>query len=299
MYNRINPSKGRYSFMTKKKMAFVTDSTVCLTDELKNHPDVYIVPIVIISNGQELEDGIDLSSDELYSIIRNEKEVPKTSQPNVGKFIGLYEKLKDEYEGAIAIHVSSKLSGTLSSSSTAKEQVDFDVEIIDSYTLSHGITDLIEKGLKLSGQDMDRLEVAQKLREEAKHSRNLIVLGSLEQLYKGGRMSGVEFLLGNFLKIKPILSINTDGELGLLERIRSEKKALNRIIELVKQACEENSVSKLGIMHANAMERAKELRQKLQETVPNLETVIGDISSSLAVHAGEDSLAVFWSQGKL
>lgn len=82
--------------MPKKKIAFVTDSTVYLTEELQAHPDVYVVPIVIITDGQELEDGIELSSDQLYSIIRNEKEVPKTSQPNVAKFINLYEKLKEE-----------------------------------------------------------------------------------------------------------------------------------------------------------------------------------------------------------
>src|SRR5690554_5717511 len=113
--------------MKKKKVAFVTDSTVYLSDKLKNHPDVYVVPIVVISDGKEYEDGIDLTSDELYNIIRNNKNVPKTSQPSVGRFVQLYEKLKEEYDQAIAIHVSNKLSGTIASSKAGSEQAEFPV----------------------------------------------------------------------------------------------------------------------------------------------------------------------------
>lgn len=282
--------------MSKKKVAFVTDSTVFLTEELRNHADIYVVPIVVIADGQELEDGKDLKSEKLYHLIRTGKEVPKTSQPNVAKFSALYEKLKEEYESAIAIHVSGKLSGTISSSSAAKDQVGFHVEIVDSNSLSFTITELIETGLELAEQGVEVSEIAAQLRKKAKHHRNLIILGSLEQLYKGGRMSGAQFLLGNFLKIKPILSISTDGELKLLERIRSEKKAFNRIVELVKQAYHEHQIKQIGIMHGNAIEKAMNLKERFKLEIPALQTVIGDISSSLAVHAGEGSIAVFWNE---
>ena len=89
----------------------------------------------------------------------------------------------------------------------AKEQVGFNVEIIDSYSLSFTITELLEKGLELADEDLDAQQIATILREEAKHSKNLILLGSLEQLQKGGRMSGAAFLVGNFLKIKPIFPL--------------------------------------------------------------------------------------------
>lgn len=284
--------------MEKKKIAFVTDSTAFLTEELLAHPDVYVVPIVVISEENEYEDGVNLSSDTLYDIIRNNKEIPKTSQPSVGKFLALYEKLKKEYDHAIAIHVSSKLSGTISSSTAAKEQANFDVEVIDSYSLSYSIATLIEKGLELVKQDVPVSLIAKELREEANHARNLILLGSLDQLYKGGRMSGAQFLLGNLLKIKPILAINSDGELGLLERVRSEKKATSRIVALLKKSCIENKVKQVGIMHGNAIGKAKELKQIIGEEIPGLEIIIGDISSSLAVHAGEGTVAIFWQLEK-
>lgn len=198
--------------MTTKKIAFVTDSTVFLPEQLRAHPDVYIVPMIVISEGIEYDD-VNLTSDKLYDIIRHEKEIPKTSQPNSNKFQELYEQLKENYDQAIAIHVSSKLSGTLSSSDAGKNQANFIVEIIDSYSLSYGITDLLIEGLELAEQGVNVHMIASRLRERASHGRNLILLGSLEQLYKGGRMSGTQFLLGNLLKIKPILSITSTGEL--------------------------------------------------------------------------------------
>jgi DegV family protein with EDD domain len=279
-----------------RKIAFVTDSTVYLTEELREHPDVYIVPIVVISEGREYEDGVDLSSDELYEMIRNNKEVPKTSQPSIGKFAELYEKLKEDYDSAIAIHVSSKLSGTISSSTAGKDQVGFDVEVIDSLSLSYGISELINKALKLVEQDIDVKEIASILKEQVTKSKNLILLGKLEQLYKGGRMSGAQFLLGNLLQIKPILSINHDGELGLFDRVRSEKKATNKILELIRQSCVEHNVRQIGIMHGNSLEKTLELKQKIEEAIPGVDIIVGEISSSLAVHAGEGTLAIFWHE---
>ncbi|RSK26125.1 DegV family protein [Bacillus sp. HMF5848] len=284
--------------MAKGKIAFITDSTAYLTDELRNHPDVYIVPMIIISEGEQYEDGVDLSADELYDIIRKNKEVPKTSQPSVGKFVELYEMLKSDYDQAIAIHVSHKLSGTISSSAAAKEQVGFDVEIVDARSLSFTITELLTKGLQLVEKNLDVSKIANELRNQVTTSKNLILLGKLDQLYKGGRMSGAQFLLGNLLQIKPILSINNEGELELYERVRSEKKATAKIVELIKQSSESTSVKQVGIMHGNELQKALELKDMIKETLPQLNIVIGEISSSLAVHAGEGSLAVFWHEEK-
>ncbi|MRH41334.1 DegV family EDD domain-containing protein [Aquibacillus halophilus] len=282
--------------MTNKKIAFVTDSTAYLTDELRNHPDVYVVPIVVISENKEYEDGVDLSSEQLYDIIRNNKEVPKTSQPSVGKFEDLYQQLKKNYDHAIAIHVSNKLSGTIASSSAGKDHVDFDVEVIDSYSISYGMSELIYKGLSLVEQDVDVKEIANQIRERVTKSRNLILLGSLDQLYKGGRMSGAQFLVGNVLQIKPILVLNSEGELGVLERIRSEKKATNKVVKLFKQSCDEKSVKKVGIMHGNVLEKAMELKQRIEKEIPDIDIVVGEISSSIAVHAGEGTVALFWNE---
>jgi DegV family protein with EDD domain len=279
----------------KKKIAWVTDSTAYVTDELKNHPDVYVVPLGIMFEDQAFEDGVDLSTDELYERIRTNKEVPKTSQPSSGRFAELFDKLKVEYESAIAVHVSSKLSGTLSSCKTGAEMADFHVETVDSKSMSYAITYLIQFGMQMNEKGMDLNDIAETLRTEADLSDNYILLGNLDQFYKGGRMSGTSYLLGSILKIKPIIRINRNGEFELFEKVRSEKKAVARMIELLKHSYHNNQITNVQIMHGNVRDRAEELANEVRITLPKLEIFIGEISSTIAAHAGEGTVAILWN----
>ncbi|WP_059170618.1 DegV family protein [Bacillus sp. FJAT-27445] len=280
--------------MKKKKLAWVTDSTAFLTEGLKSNPDVYVVPLEIIFGSEAFEDGIGLDTEQLYQRINNEKTVPKTSQPSPGKFAQLFEKLKEEYEGAIAVHVSSKLSGTLSSCIAGARLAGFPVEAIDSKSMSYAITALIEKGIELDSSGLGAADIAAVLAEEANNSQNYILLGSLEQFFKGGRMSGTQYLLGSILKIKPIIRINGNGEFELFEKVRSEKKASARLVELFGDVFNENRVEEVWIMHGNVPERAREMETLLKAAYPGLKTSIGEISSTIAVHAGEGTVAIIW-----
>jgi DegV family protein with EDD domain len=280
--------------MSKKKIAWVTDSTAFITKELRENPDVYIMPLVIIFSGKSYEDGIDLTTEELYEKINNAKEVPKTSQPSVGKFAELYEKLKTEYEQVIAVHVSGELSGTVESSRAGMEMADFDGEIIDSKSMSYSITTLLYKGMELAKGTGNHKEIAAKLREEALNSEKYILLGSLDQFHKGGRMSKTQFLLGNLLQIKPIITIKTTGHFDLFQKVRSEKKAVIRLLELLASAREKHTVTEVQIMHGNVLDKSLELKAKIEVKFPDIGVVVGEISSTIAAHAGEGTVALIW-----
>lgn len=280
--------------MSKKKIAWITDSTAFITEELRNHPDVFVMPLEIIFGTDAYEDGVDLTTDELYAKIRGQKAIPKTSQPASGKFSAMFEKLKEDYEGGIAIHVSSKLSGTLSSSRTGAEMAGFPIETVDSKSMSYAITTLLNKGIQMAADGLNKEPIAEVLRQEADNSKNYILLGNLEQFYKGGRMSGTQFLLGSILKIKPIIRINSNGEFELFEKVRSEKKAVSRLIELFKEDYENYTINEIQIMHGNVLDKAKSLESDLKEAFPGINVVIGEISSTIAVHAGEGTVAVIW-----
>jgi DegV family protein with EDD domain len=279
----------------KKKIAWVTDSTAYVTDELKNHPDVYVVPLGIMFGDNAFEDGVDLSTDELYERIRKNKEVPKTSQPSSGRFAELFEKLKEEYEGAIAVHVSSKLSGTLSSCIAGAEMTNFPIETVDSKSMSYAITYLIQLGIQMNEKGIELTEIAETLRDEADLSDNYILLGNLDQFYKGGRMSGTSYLLGSILKIKPIIRINRNGEFELFEKVRSEKKAVARMIELLKDSYHNYQITNIQIMHGNVRDKAEELANEVRAVFPKLDIFIGEISSTIAAHAGEGTVAILWN----
>lgn len=281
--------------LTTKRIAWITDSTAYIPEKLQNHPDVYCVPLNIHFGEQEYIDGIDVSAKELYHKIKTTKEFPKSSQPSIGKFTSLYEKLSEDYDEAIAIHVSSKLSGTLASSQGGAEISNFPVTIIDSLALSYGITGLIDKGMEMQKVGASVQEIKSKLHSMASTFKNYILIGKLDQLYKGGRMGAAQYYLGSLLKIKPIVQISTDGELHPIDKVRSEKRAMQYLVKKAVKA-HQNGVKKIYIMHGNVLSQAQDLSTLITKEAPSLQLEIGDISSVLAVHAGEGTLAITWYQ---
>lgn len=280
--------------MTEKKIAWITDSTAFITQELKNHPDVYVIPLSITFGNETFEDGIDLNTEQLYSRISSLKEIPKTSQPSAGRFAELFEQLKETYDSAIAVHVSSKLSGTMNSCLAGAELAGFPIEAVDSKSMSYAITTLMQKGMGLTEKGHSAKEIAEILQHEATKSENFILLGSLEQFYKGGRMSGTAYLLGSLLKIKPIIQINSNGEFELFDKVRSEKKAIKRMLDLLGESYKKHSISQVQIMHGNVYDKAKELSAEITGLFPKLDIFIGEISSTIAAHAGEGTIATIW-----
>lgn len=279
--------------LTKKPLAWITDSAAYIPDKLKNHPDFFSVPLTIHFGETQYADSVDLTSSELYEKIKTAKEFPKSSQPSAGEFAKQYEVLADQYDEAIAIHLSSKMSGTLESSKGGSEISGFPVTFIDSLSLSYGQTGLIDHGMTMQENGATVSEIKEELNRMVGKCKSYILMGNLDQLYKGGRMSAAQFYLGSLLKIKPIVQISAEGELKPIDKVRSEKKALQYLVNKAAEAYK-SGIEKIYIMQGNVLEQAKHLKQLISEQVPNLEVEIGEVSTVLAVHAGEGTLAVIW-----
>jgi len=292
LMDRENEKRGK---QVAKKIAWVTDSTALITEEMKQNPDLFVLPLSIHFGQKTFADGIDLTPDQLYAKINATRELPSTSQPAVGLFVALYERLKAEgYAGAVAVHLSSKLSGTLNASRLAAETAGFPVEMVDSKAMSYPITALVLEGMALADEGISLEAIAAHLRERADQIENYILLGSLEQFYKGGQMSGAQYLLGNILQVKPIIRINRAGEFEVFEKVRTERRAVNRIMGLFDQAMNQATVSSVQILHGNVAEKAEAWKRTLQDKYPQLSIITGMISSTIGVHAGEGTIALTW-----
>ncbi|TWT27569.1 DegV family protein [Planomicrobium sp. CPCC 101110] len=278
----------------KKPFAWILDSTAYVTEEFKAHPDVYVVPLNLHFGLEEFVDGVDLSNEQLYQRIKAAPEFPKTSQPSAGRFAELYEKLKEEYECGIAIHASAKLSGTIASSVSGAQMSNFKLYAVDSMALSYGLSGLLERGFELAKQGLEAEAIALKLEAETKNFRNYILIGNLTQLYKGGRMSGAQYYIGSLLQVKPIVQLTPEGELAPIDKVRSHKKAVQYLLNHAKKDHEEHGVNTFQVIHANIPAEAESLKQEVLKIAPEADILIGDISSSLAVHAGEGTLALMW-----
>ena len=282
--------------MTLVRTAWVTDSTAYLDNELRNHPDLYTIPLTVLLDGVEYSDGIDLTPKELFGRLKELKNPPLTSQPSVGSFQSLFEQLSNEYDQIVTVLISGKLSGTVSSSKQAASLVGIPVTIFDSHILTYPMSALIKKGMELvkAGQSIESM--IEKLEQIRDTCETYVLVGSLEQLHRGGRMTGLQFFLGSMLKVKPIISIN-DGALSVKEKVRGEKKAKEKIFDYFRLAYEQNQFKEVYLLYGLHDEQAKAWQLELQEEYPEVKIIKCPLGAVIGVHAGENTIGISWFNG--
>jgi DegV family protein with EDD domain len=275
------------------RIAWITDSTSCITQEEAKELGIHIIPVSVIMEDKIYKDGIDITPDEFYAKLENVSELPKTSQPTVGEFSDFYEVLKHNYDCGIAIHVSEKFSGTINGSRLGAEMADFPVHIVDSKILSESMKQLLLKGKKLEEEGREAEDIAAMLRETADHVKGYVCIGSLEQLRKGGRLSGASFLVGNLLQIKPILTFD-DGSLVPFEKIRTLKKAESRVLALFEEAAQNKGAYGVSVVYSGSSEKAEDWLHLLKEKYPHITFNLGQLSPAIGVHVGAGTLGLLW-----
>ena len=143
------------------KTAIVTDSTAYLSDEIKNHPDLYIIPIPVILDGKIYNEGIDIEANDYYDLLNNSKEFPTTSQPSIGEVLELFQELANKgYERAISIHLSSGISGFVNNLMAMAPGIEgIDVRPFDSKITSMPMGYMVKTALEMveAGQDIDAI----------------------------------------------------------------------------------------------------------------------------------------------
>ena len=192
------------------------------------------VPITItIGNEIFLDDG-EISKDIFYKMTQESEEFPKTAQPSPQEFLDIFEKVKKDRDVLICVLLSSALSGTVQSATLAKSMVDYeDIYIVDSLTATYAIKVLVDYGMKLREEGKNAKEIVEALEKVKSKVKIYAVLDTLENLYRGGRLSKLEAGIGNLAKIKPLITITEDGKIGVKAKSIGKKKALNDITKLI------------------------------------------------------------------
>ncbi|MFC2059081.1 DegV family protein [Chloroflexota bacterium] len=284
-----------------KKIVVVTDSVACLPKELTGKYAIEIVPITLIVNGQSYRDRIDMTPQELYDHLLRDKSLPTTSAPSPWEILQVYRKIGAEAAGIVFITVSSKLSLTFDSARQAKlmaekEITGIAINVVDSETAAgaQGFVALAAARAAASGGDLTAVtEAAQSMKPRA----NLVaVLDTLYYLAKGGRIMRPVAWMGSLLKIKPILDV-AHGEVNLLEKSRTSPRAVQRLVEIMKERTQEKPVH-VNIMHANAPEEAEKLKSQVMAGFDCVELFITEFTPVMGIHCGPGVLALaFYVEG--
>ena len=276
------------------KIAVITDTDSSLPVELANQNGIRQVPITIHFEDSSYTTGVDIDDRLLFEIIDRQKKLPTTSAPSPRAFTSAYEAAFQEgADSILCICVSSKISATYNSAVTAAEMYpDRDISVIDSQNLSMGQGFMVLAAAEAVSRGATKDEAISLALAPGERTHLFAVLATVKYLAMSGRVGKLAAGMADTLNIKPILTMQ-DGKLELLERIRTRKKAVERILELTCASANGKAIQRVAFMHVSNLKEAQELQGQLCNLLPCPSSVImTEFSPGLSVHAGSGVVGV-------
>ncbi len=267
----------------------VTDSIADIPASFVNELGITVVPCNVHFGTETFQDGINLSNEEFYARLRTSPILPTTSQPSVGIFEETYRRLLLEADSIVSIHIPARVSGTFNSAATAAQAVsETRIVVIDSTQIAMALGWIVIRAAQAARAGCSLDEVVAVVRDVIPRARLLAFLDTLEYAHRGGRIGKGAALMGTLLRVKPIVQF-LNSELLPVENVRTQRRALERLIELVKEYC---PLEEMAVIHADVPELAKEVRAMLGTIGPLERTPITEVGPVLGAHAGPGAVGV-------
>ena len=275
------------------KLAVITDSSAFLPDSLRGNDHLFVLDIPVVIAGETYVEGKNLTASEFYEKMAAADDLPKTSQPSVAELEDTLTRLASEdYTHVLGLFLSSGISGFYQNIQYLKDEFpDLKIAFPDSKITSAPLGFMVENALTWVAEGQDFEEILLKIQRQIDGTSAFIMVDNLNHLVKGGRLSNGAAILGNLLSIKPILYFNDAGVIEVFEKIRTEKKAIKRLIEVVEEKTASASYQ-IIVIHGNAEEKAESLRQQLIEAGIADDIPLATFGSVIGTHLGEGSIAL-------
>lgn len=271
----------------------LTDSTCDIPKDLLQKYGIIELPLTVHFGGKEYRDRVDITPEQFFQKLADSDELPTTSQVSPSVFADYYKRELDKGNDIISIHISSGLSGTYQSAVLAKQTLGDDsrISIVDSRTGSLALGFVVLKAAQLLAEGMSKEELLEKLENYKSRVKLFIVVDTLKYLRKGGRLSGSQAMLGSMFNIKPVLTVK-DGKVELIDKVRGEKKALKRLVELVEEAGGVTQGGIIGVANAQNPEKAEKLKKMIIEEFGDVKFIESSVGSVVATHAGPGAYGI-------
>lgn len=272
-------------------VAVVTDSTADLPADLAEVLGLRVVPMSVAFGSESYISRITITDEAFYERLGQSDALPTTSQPAPAWFEEAYGDAHDEGASAVvSLHVSGELSGTVQTARALAEATPLPVHVVDSQQVGGGLALQVlaaHHAATAGGSVDDVLAAARGVRDR---SLSLLVVDTLDYLKRGGRVTGAQALVGNVLRVKPLLH-TVDGRLEVRERTRTWSRALDRLAELVAELLD-GDPGHVMVTHALASDRAAQLWDAIEaraDVEERLEAVMGPV---IGTHTGPGALSV-------
>ena len=270
----------------------VADTTSGLPPELTTRLGIPMIPQQVIFGEETFQDDTELTTAEFLRKLKQSPKLPKTAAPLHTLYNPIFSAAVKTGETVIVIAPTEKMSGTVRSAETARQEFPgADIRIIDTLTVAGCLGSLVlaAHDMVKNGRTADEIEIA--IRALIPRSRTYFVVDTLEYLQKGGRIGTARALLGELLQVKPILQIK-EGQAASFEQERTKKRAVARLIELVCEQVAGNPNPRLSVMHIDAQEEGDSMRAEFSSRLNIPEIPLYLLPPAIVVHAGPKALAV-------
>ncbi|HEY3290386.1 MAG TPA: DegV family protein [Anaerolineae bacterium] len=270
----------------------ITDTTAGLAADTVKRYDIPVIPQIIHFDNDSFLEGIDIDNAGFMQRLKTAHHLPKTAAPPPELFTQQFQKLIATSDSVICIHPTSELSGTVRSALAAKAEFpNADIRIIDTRVIGSPMATMVTLAAEWAASGTSADEIESRIRAMIPRCHVYFLVATLDFLARGGRIGGASALLGGMLQIKPILVLH-DGKIDLLERERTQKHAVQRLMELTTQHIARGNDGYLSIMHAAVPDQARELAVELCKRLGIKEAPILDVPPAIVVHGGPGILGV-------
>lgn len=271
----------------------VTDSTADLSAETRAAYNIEMVPLTVHFGPESFLDFVEMDADGFWAKLQSSPHHPKTAQPSPGDFLKVYKELHEAGHEIVSIHISGKLSGTLSSGHGAAQMLpEAAIHFVDTRSVSMGVGLIAIEAARMASAGKSAAEIVAWAKQAADRVSAFFTLDSLEFLHKNGRVGKAQALLGGLLGIKPILQIDKEGQVAPADKVRGRSKVLPRTLELMQERVPAGRRIRLSMLHARAPQEAQEWLKSVQSIYTVEEHWIAEIGPVIATNGGPGTLGV-------
>jgi DegV family protein with EDD domain len=283
-------------------VAVVTDTTHYMPRELVERLAIHQVSLYVTFEGETRREADITDLGDFYRRLSASSEMPSTSQPSVGDFLAVYEPILERGEDIVSIHISGGISGTSATAEQARAQLvergtaPERIVVLDSATACAGLGMLAMAAASAASAGASAAEAAEAAQAMRRDVKVWFAVDTLEFLRRGGRVGGAQAWLGSTLKIKPILSI--ESEILPVERVRTSRRAFERLLEYL-QSRRDEGCDVFFIQHVHAAETAERLVGRGREIYGGEPEFVSEIGPVIGAHVGPGLLGVSGARREL
>lgn len=275
------------------KIKIVTDSSADLSSELISQYDITVVPLYVTLNGETYRDRVDITPEAFIDKMKGSDKLPTSSQPAAGEFLELYDRLGSQGYEVLSIHISGNLSGTIHSAETAASMSSANVTVVDSRYISKALGFQVIAAAALAKEGKPMADIVSHLHAIRMRTKLYVLVDTLENLAKGGRIGKGTALLGSLLHIKPIASLE-NGEYTPIAKVRSHAHAVKYLAKQFADDVKDKVIQKIGIVHAEGHELAAKMKQAIQALADCDDIQIEPTTPVISMHTGIGAIGLMY-----